>query len=414
MPIESEKIEFPNAQGEMLAARLDRPLGPPRAYALFAHCFTCSKDILAASRLSTALAGAGIAVLRFDFTGLGGSGGDFANTNFSSNVDDLVAAADWLAQHREAPRLLIGHSLGGAAVLAAAGRISGAAAVATIGAPCDPEHVKNLLKDAEAEVRERGEAEISLAGKTFRITRQFLEDIAGQPMQEKIAGLRKALLVMHSPTDKVVGIDNAARIFATAKHPKSFISLNGADHLLSRRADSAYAAGVLAAWASRYIEEESGKLEQGPSLSAQPGQTVVTENGDGPFALSINAAGHPLRADEPEKNGGHDTGPAPYDLLLSALGACTAITLRMVADRKGWPLENVTVRLEHDKVHATDCGECETREGRIDRIGREIALEGPLDDDQRTRLLEIADRCPVHRTLHSEVWVETQLIPLGG
>ncbi|MEE8433463.1 MAG: alpha/beta fold hydrolase [bacterium] len=338
MTIQSKKIEFPNASGEMLAARLDRPAARPRAYALFAHCFTCSKDVLAAARISAGLAGEGIAVLRFDFTGLGGSGGDFANTNFSSNVDDLVAAAGWLAAQHEAPKLLIGHSLGGAAVLAAAGRISQAAAVATIGAPCDPEHVAHLLKDKEADIRQHGEAEVVLAGKTFRITRQFLEDIAQQPMIEAIGKLRKALLVMHSPTDQVVGIENAGRIFGAAKHPKSFISLDGADHLLTRRADSAYAASVLSAWASRYIRQDVGTIQQGPSVAAEPGTVVVTENGDGPFAQSINAAGHPLRADEPESIGGHDTGPGPYDLLLSALGACTAMTLRMYASRKGWPL----------------------------------------------------------------------------
>ncbi len=353
-------------------------------------------------------------MLRFDFTGLGGSEGDFANTNFSSNVDDLVAAADWLAGRHRAPQILIGHSLGGAAVLAAAERIPGAAAVATIGAPCDPEHVAHLLEEKKAEIEAEGEAEITLAGKTFRITRQFLADIARQPMTERIGRLRKALLVMHSPTDQVVGIDNASRIFSAAKHPKSFVSLDGADHLLTRRADSAYAAAVLAAWASRYLGEEQGTLEQGPSVAADPGVTVVAESGEGPYAQAINAAGHALRADEPEQHGGHDSGPGPYDLLLAALGACTSMTLRMYADRKEWPLEKVTVRLEHAKVHARDCAECETREGKVDRIGRVIGLEGALDDAQRARLLEIAERCPVHRTLHSEVWVETSLAAEEG
>ena len=409
MAIQSEKLEFPNEQGELLAARLDRPAGRTRAYALFAHCFTCSKDVLAAARISAALAEQGIAVLRFDFTGLGGSEGDFANTNFSSNLDDLVCAAAYLKEHFEAPRILVGHSLGGAAVLAAAARIPDASAVATIGAPCDPEHVRHLLAEKEEAIEREGEAEITLAGKTFRVTRQFMHDIAEHPLREAIGKLRKALLVMHSPRDQVVGIDNASRIFTAAKHPKSFISLDQADHLLSRRADSAYVATVLAAWASHYLAGETDTLEEGPSVQAEPGTVVVSESGDGPYAQAIHANGHPLRADEPEEHGGHDTGPAPYDLLMAALGACTSMTLRMYADRKQWPLEKVTVRLTHDKIHAQDCAECETKEGKLDRFERLIAVEGPLDAEQRTRLLEIANRCPVHRTLHSEVSVVSRL-----
>ena len=406
MSIRSEKIEFTNSFGQTLAARLDRPIAPPRAYALFAHCFTCSKDVLAAKRIATALAEQGIAVLRFDFTGLGGSEGDFANTDFSSNVDDLVAAAGYLREAHGAVDILIGHSLGGAAVLAAAARIPEAAAVATIGAPCDPEHVAALLSDKRAEIEERGEAEISLGGRTFRITRRFLEDIGQHPMSEAIGNLGKALLVMHGPLDTVVGIDNASRIFAAAKHPKSFVSLHQADHLLGKRADSAYVAAVLAAWASRYVDDEAAS----PSLNAAPGTVTVAESGDGPLSQVINASGHPLRADEPEAQGGHDTGPSPYDFLLAGLGACTSMTLRLYARRKGWPLEKVTVTLNHDKIHARDCADCETKEGRLDRIERAIQLEGPLDPEQRARLMEIADRCPVHRTLHGEVRTESRLV----
>jgi putative redox protein len=409
MATTNEKLEFPNGRGDLLAARLDRPQGQPKAYALFAHCFTCSKDVLAASRISTALAEQGIAVLRFDFTGLGGSEGDFANTNFSSNVDDLVAAAEHLKAHFQAPKILIGHSLGGAAVLRAAARVPDAAAVATIGAPCDPEHVARQVESQRAEIEARGEAQVSLGGRTFTITRQFLEDLAAHPMQEAIGKLRKALLVMHSPLDEVVGIDNATRIFVAAKHPKSFVSLDRADHLLSRRADSAYVATVLAAWASRYVAGEAGTLEEGPSLRSEPGVVLVAESGDGPYAQAISASGHALRADEPERAGGHDTGPNPYDLLMSALGACTSMTLRMYANHKKWPLGRVAVRLTHEKIHAQDCAECETEEGKLDRFDRTITIEGDLDADQRRRLLEIADRCPVHRTLHSEVQVVTRL-----
>jgi putative redox protein len=391
----------------MLAARLDLPIPPgkPRAYALFAHCFTCSKDSLAATRISQALTGEGFAVLRFDFTGLGGSGGDFANTNFSSNVGDLVAAADFLRANYAAPALLIGHSLGGAAVLAAAHRVPESVAVATIGAPSEPAHVRHLLAPAEAELTARGEAEIDLAGRRFHIRQQLLDDLAQSGTTEAIGRLRKALLIFHSPLDKTVSIDNAAQIFLAAKHPKSFVSLDQADHLVTRREDALYIAQVLAAWAGRYVVG----TDAAPAAAGAPGEVTVTETGAGKFQQAIAVGPHHLLADEPASAGGDDTGPSPYDLLLAALGTCTAMTLRLYADQKKLPLERVTVRLRHAKVHAQDCADCETREGKIDRIDREIVLAGPLDAAQQAKLLEIADKCPVHRTLHSEVWVTTRL-----
>jgi putative redox protein len=405
MNASSGPIRFPGASGELLAARLDLPRSTPRAYALFAHCFTCSKETLAAARVSAALAERGFGVLRFDFTGLGGSGGDFANTDFSSNVGDLLAAADWLRAQRAAPRLLVGHSLGGTAVLAAAARIPEAAAVATIGAPFEPAHVRRLLAGALSDVERTGEAEVELAGRRFRIRRQFLEDLERHASQKAIAQLGKALLVFHSPRDAIVDIENAARIFAAARHPKSFVSLDDADHLLTRREDAEYVAAVLAAWSSRYIGPAQAEREP----AGAPGVVTVSEAGTGRLAQDIVAGPHRLRADEPAALGGEDSGPSPYDLLLAALGACTSMTLRLYAAQKRWPLQRVTVRLRHDKVHAADCAECETREGRIDRIEREIALEGALDETQRARLLEIANRCPVHRTLRSEVWIPTRL-----
>jgi putative redox protein len=371
---------------------------------LFAHCFTCSKDSLAATRISQALTGEGFAVLRFDFTGLGGSGGDFANTNFSSNVGDLVAAADFLRANYAAPALLIGHSLGGAAVLAAAHRIPESVAVATIGAPSEPAHVRHLLAPAAAELTARGEAEIDLAGRRFHIRQQLLDDLAQAGAAEAIGRLRKALLIFHSPLDKTVGIDNAAQIFLAAKHPKSFVSLDQADHLVTRKEDALYIAQVLAAWAGRYVG-----LAAPPAIAAAAGEVVVAETRDGKFQQAVAAGPHHLLADEPLAAGGDDTGPSPYDLLLAALGTCTAMTLRLYADQKKLPLERVSVRLRHAKVHAQDCADCETREGKIDRIDRDITLAGPLDAAQQARLLEIADKCPVHRTLHSEVWVTTRL-----
>jgi uncharacterized OsmC-like protein/pimeloyl-ACP methyl ester carboxylesterase len=396
----AERFDFPNAGGERLAALLDMPAGEPRAFALFAHCFTCGKDIRAAKRIAEGLTARGIAVLRFDFTGLGASEGEFANTNFSSNVADLVAAANHLRQTHQAPAILIGHSLGGAAVLAAAAEVPEARAVVTIAAPADPSHVTGLLKERVDEIRARGEVEVTLAGRPFRIRREFLDDVAEQRLDERIGNLRKALLVMHSPTDTIVGIDNASHIFLAAKHPKSFVSLADADHLLSKRRDAVYAADVIAAWAGRY-------LNMIPEAEADdddaPGAVSVTETGRGKFQQLIAAGPHRFLADEPAAAGGLDSGPGPYDLLLAALGACTAMTLRLYADRKGLPLERVAVRLTHSRIHAADCETCETKEGMLDRIDKEIAVAGKLDDAERTRLLEIAEKCPVNRTLKSEI-----------
>jgi uncharacterized OsmC-like protein/alpha/beta superfamily hydrolase len=400
----SRPVSFPGAFGTALAARLDAPAGPPLAYALFAHCFTCSKETKAAATVSAALAERGFAVLRFDFTGLGGSEGDFANTSFSSNVDDLVAAADFLRREHRAPALLVGHSLGGTAVLAAAPRIPEAGAVATLGSPFEPEHVLRLLKGSVGAIESEGDALVDIAGREFRIRRQFLEDIRARKVGSALAQLGKALMVMHSPRDTVVDIDNASKIFLAAKHPKSFVSLDPADHLLSRREDAVYAGELLAAWARRYAAPAPEALPK-----PQPGKVLVRETREGKFTNQVFVGPHLIRADEPVAAGGMDTGLSPYDLLCASLGACTSMTLRMYADLKKIPLERVSVELRHDKIHAADCAECETREGRIDRIERDITLEGALDAQQRQKLLEIADKCPVHRTLHSEVVILSRL-----
>jgi len=411
MPSRFEKLTFPGSQGAMLAARLELPDDEPIAYALFAHCFTCTKDIFAAGRIAEALAERGIAVLRFDFTGLGASEGDFAHTNFTSNVDDLVKAADFLRDKYAAPNILIGHSLGGAAVLAAAHRVPEAAAVATIGAPADPCHVMHLLKEKRAEIEAKGEAEVQLSGRPFRIRKQFLDDIATHSGAGKLGKLGKALLIFHSPLDKYVGIENAGLIFQVAKHPKSFVSLGDADHLLSRRSDAVYVAEVLAAWATRYIgariTKETGEPTEGHVVVAEQGADA--QRGISRLAQDVFIGRHRLAADEPVGAGGSNLGPNPYDFLLAGLGACTSMTLRLYADHKQWPLEKVTVRLSHEKIHAEDCADCETREGKIDQIEREIEVQGPLDAAQRHRLLEIAEKCPVHRTLHSEIKIVSKL-----
>jgi len=402
----SERVTFPNPSGARLAARLDRPAAEPRAFALFAHCFTCSKDLFAASRISQALAERGFAILRFDFTGLGASEGEFANTNFSSNLGDVVAAADHLREQYQAPQLLIGHSLGGAAVLAAAQRVPEATAVATIGAPFNPAHVSHLFKEAQAEIEAKGEAEVVLAGRTFTVRKQFLEDLKEQCSAKRIGALRKALLIFHAPLDAIVGIDNAGEIFKAARHPKSFVSLDGADHLLTRRADAVYVAEVLAAWASRYLPAPAEAEVPG---RPEGGEVLVAEIGQGRFQQVVRVGRHELRADEPKSFGGDDTGPGPYDYLLAGLGACISMTVRVYAERKGLPLERVAVRLSHDKIHAQDCADCETKEGKLDEITRIVELSGALDDSQRQRLLEIADKCPVHRTLTSEIKIRTRL-----
>jgi uncharacterized OsmC-like protein/alpha/beta superfamily hydrolase len=395
----SERFDFPNAKGEKLAAVLDLPAGTPRAYALFAHCFTCGKNVVAAKRIADALTALGIAVLRFDFTGLGSSEGEFANTTFSSNIADLVAAADHLRRTRHAPSLLIGHSFGGAAVLAAADHVAEARAVVTIAAPSDPVHVTHLFRDKLDAIAQQGEVEVELAGRAFRIRREFVDDIAEQRLVERVTRLRKALLIFHSPTDDTVGIENASEIFLAAKHPKSFISLAGADHLLSKRSDAVYVANVLAAWAERYLDA--------PTLpqvnEAMPRTVTVTETGAGKFQQAITIGPHRLTGDEPLAAGGLDSGPSPYDYLLAALGSCKSMTVRIYAEHKKLPLERVSVTLSHSKIHAQDCEECETREGKIDRIDVALTFDGQLTDEQRARLLEIADKCPVHRTLTSEV-----------
>lgn len=407
------RLTFQNERGDRLAARLDFPVdGAPIAWALFAHCFTCTKNLHAVGNISTALTRERIAVLRFDFTGLGESEGDFADTNFSSNVGDLVAAAEYLAETYEAPSILIGHSLGGAAVLQAAAHIPSAKAVATIGAPADPGHIRHLLESSVEEIEERGVASVKIAGRPFTIRKQFLDDLDRTGMKNTIGALNRALLILHAPMDETVGIDNAAVIYEAAKHPKSFVSLDTADHLLTDEADSHYAGSVIATWARRYVDlpEAIRTIDEDPADNR-----IVVHTGESGYKTEILANGHSVIADEPISVGGTNAGPSPYDYLVSGLGACTSMTLRMYADRKGWPLTGVTVRLRHSKVHKDDCAE-DARGGsaKIDLIEREIELTGELDQEQRARLLEIADRCPVHRTLHGEITVRTMLSESGG
>lgn len=400
----SEKLTFTGHSGHKLAALFDKPSGPILATAIFAHCFTCSKDILAAKRISQRLAAAGIAVLRFDFTGLGHSDGEFANTHFSSNVEDLQLAAAHMESIGHPVRLLIGHSLGGAAILKAAVDIDTAKAVVSIAAPSSPEHVAANFGCQIDEIREKGEAQVSLAGRGFTIKREFLEDIESAALLPAIAGMKKALLVLHAPFDQTVSIDNAAEIFTAAKHPKSFITLDHADHLLTKVEDAEYAASVIATWATRYLDLPKPSAP----IGAPEGIVRISEADPAGFKQDVDAGPkHHLIADEPIAYGGTDLGFSPYQLMSAGLGACTSMTIRMYARRKKWDLKHVNVDITHDKIHATDCDQCHTETGKVDQFRRVVTLEGDLDAEQRKRLLEIADRCPVHRTLHSEIDVVT-------
>lgn len=400
-----QKIEFQNKEGQKLIGRLELPVDRhPHNFAIFAHCFTCNKNLAAVKNIGRALTSNGFGVLRFDFTGLGESEGDFADTNFSGNVQDLVAAADYLAENQTAPTLLIGHSLGGAAVLFAAADIPSIKAVATIGAPSNPVHVKHLFKSNLEEIEASGMAKVNLSGRDFTIKKQFLDDLESKSLPEVAKQLRKALLVMHSPQDNTVGIKNAEEIYLAARHPKSFVSLDGADHLLMNKRDSIYAGDVIAGWAKRYVElpdEEQLKTKQ---------QVVASLDKEDGFTTAMKVGNHYMVADEPTSYGGNDFGPSPYELVSAGLSACTAMTVQMYAKRKDWPLENIEVHTSYGKDHAIDCEDCEADTAKIDTFHREIKLTGDLDEKQIARILQIADKCPVHKTLHSETQVITKLI----
>ena len=399
----TERLSFAGADGVSLAARLDLPDGPHLATALFAHCFTCGKDIPAARRIAARLAAMGIAVLRFDFTGLGHSQGEFGNTTFSSNVADLRAAAAYLTTRGMAPDLLIGHSLGGAAVLRAARGLDSVRAVVTLGAPFDPGHVTHNFADALDTIRAEGQAQVDLGGRPFTISQRFVDDVSATHLSGDIAQLHRALLVLHAPRDAIVSVDNAAQIFTAAKHPKSFVTLDNADHLITDPGDAEYAAGIIAAWAGRYLD----LTPPAPPIGAPEGVVRVTEADPAGFLQDVqHGPHHHMLADEPLAYGGSNRGMSPYGFLSAGLGACTSMTIRMYARRKGWPLDRVSVDVSHDKMHAQDAT---GSDNRIDTFRRRIRLTGALSPDQRARLLEIADRCPVHRTLEKGARVETEL-----
>ncbi len=397
-------IRFNNRSGHALSGVIHyadaAKFAEPLAYALYAHCFTCTKSIKAAVIISKALALQGIATLRFDFTGLGGSKGAFADSNFSTNIDDLIDAAEFMGAEFAAPQLLVGHSLGGTAVLAAAKHIASAKAVASIGSPAEPDHILHLLERHLNELEQQGQADVQLAGRPFTFKQDFVDDVHRHSIDYR--GLRKAVMVMHSPIDDTVSIDEAGKIFSAAMHPKSFVTLDQADHLLSREQDASYAADVLAAWVMRYLDLSR------PSIVHDAGVLVSADTDQG-FLCQVHANGHRLVADEPTSFGGTDLGPSPYDFLATALGSCTAMTLNMYARHKKLPLENVKVDVSHHRIHAQDCDECESQQGKVDVLTRKISVEGDLSVQERARLLQIADRCPVHKTLENEIKIDSEL-----
>lgn len=403
----TEKVTFQNKEGQELVGRLEFPVDRhPHNFVLFAHCFTCTKNLSAVRNISKALTSNGFAVLRFDFTGLGESEGDFADTNFSGNVEDLVAASNYLAENHEAPSLLIGHSLGGAAVIFAATEIPSVHAVATVGAPSNPVHVKHLLKSGIEEINETGRAVVNLSGRDFTIKKQFLDDLETKSLPETVKSLRKPLLIMHSPQDDTVGIKNAEEIYVAAHHPKSFVSLDGADHLLFNKKDSLYVGEVISGWAKRYLEVTE---RVAPNIKTRHQVAASLDSSEG-FTTQMKVGNHYMLADEPESFGGNDFGPSPYELVSAGLSACTVMTLQMYAKRKGWPLEKVEVHTSYSKSHAEDCENCEDSSAKIDTFHRELKITGNLDGKQRERLVQIADKCPVHKTLHSETQVITSLV----
>ncbi len=401
-----QKVIFKNKEGQSLVGRLELPVNQhPHNFAIFAHCFTCNKNLAAVRNIGKALTANGFGVLRFDFTGLGESEGDFGDTNFSGNVEDLIAAADYLNDNYSAPTLLIGHSLGGAAVIYAAAQVNSVKAVATIGAPSNPKHVQHLLQSSLDEIKKNGKAIVNLSGRDFTIKKQFLDDLEHNSLSETVKNLRKPILIMHSPQDNTVGIKNAEEIYRAAHHPKSFISLDGADHLLMNKNDSIYAGEVISGWAKRYLN-----IADSEELPKTKHQVVASLDFDDGFTTEMKVGNHYMTADEPTSYGGNDFGPSPYELVSAGLSACTAMTLQMYAKRKGWHIDNVEVHTTYSKTHALDCEDCESSNAKIDTFHREIKITGNFDDKQMGRLLQIADKCPVHKTLHNETQVITKIV----
>ena len=402
------RVSFQNRHGIKISGVLHVPdIAVTRAYALYAHCFTCTKSIKAAVTVCDTLERQGIATLRIDFTGLGGSKGSFSDSTFSTDVSDLIDAAAFLEAEYQAPELLVGHSLGGTATLAAAGHIESAKAVVSIGSPADPAHILHLLENHLNQLESEGEADVNLAGRSFSFKQEFVDDVVDYEIDYRNLG--KALLVLHSPIDGTVNIDEAGKIFSSAMHPKSFVTLDNADHLLSKLSDAEYAAEVISAWVEKYLDP----YHDSTATDNKHASVKVSANTKQGFLCRVEASGHNLAADEPLSMGGTNLGPTPYDFLGAALGSCTAMTLNMYARHKKIDLQSVSVDVTHSRVHADDCVECESSSGKVDVLKRKISLDGNLTAQQRERILQIADRCPVHKTLENEIHIVSDLVEEG-
>ncbi len=397
----TKKVRFQSANGNELVGYIQVPVNQhPEHFAVLAHCFSCTKNLGALREIGRALTQEGFGILRFDMTGLGESEGDFGQTGFVSNITDIVSAYHFLEAEYQAPDLLVGHSFGGTAALCAATMMPSTEAVVTIGSPSDPRNVLKRFGESLEEIQVKGSATVKLEGRPFNISQKFVQSLLSDDLEEEVATLNKAILVIHSPQDNVVTVDNAKRIYDFAKHPKSFVSLDGADHMLTNKRDSNYVGKLIASWAKRYLPQ---RLDYDDLKRSQA--ITVRLDDDEKFTTEIMARHHSLLADEPEKVGGNDFGPAPYELVTAGLGACTAMTLQMYARRKNWPLDRVEVELDHSK-EVDEAGES------VDIFTRKIRIKGALDEIQRARFLEIANKCPVHRTLEKGSKVVTELVPL--
>lgn len=403
--MKSERISIPNSSGHQLSAYIELPANQKPSYmAVFAHCFTCSGSFAPVRHITRELTNYGFGVVRFDFTGLGKSEGHFSDSHFSANVQDLIDVCNYVSQKYLTPSLLIGHSLGGAAAITAAHQLKDIKAVATIGAPANVEHVKHHFEHKINEVLQQGQADVNIGGRPFVINKKFVEGFDKIALLDIVKKLKKPILILHSPFDKIVGIENAQNLYHNAFHPKSFISLDQADHLLTQKEDSVYVGSVIGAWVKKYYPPKENIF-----LDREGEQLVGHLNlEEDQFTTSIQTKSHALIADEPLEVGGDDFGPSPYELLVAGLAACTTMTLKLYANRKKWDLKEVYVYLTHSKKHMEAPGEASTN--KIDFIEKKLKFVGNLTDEQRARLLEISAKCPVHRTLSNGIKFKTSVI----
>lgn len=401
----SQKITFENSRGEKLSARIAFPIDrKPHNFAVFANCFTSNKNFKAIRYITQSLTAEGFGVLSFDFTGLGESEGNFAGTAFSSSVDDLICAANYLKENYVAPTLIVGHSLGGAAVILAASQVDEIKAVVTSGTPSARQHVRNLLKSGIEEIEENGVAEVDIGGRPFTVKKEFIDDLVNQKLPGVVKQIRKSYLGLHSAQDTIVGIENESELYLAVRHPRSFISPDGADHLLSKEKDACCAGDLIVTWAKRYVE-----IPEIEELSTQSRVVAYLDTSE-KFTTHIKADQRSLIADEPENFGANVFGPSPYQLVASGLATCTLMTLHLYAELKKWDLQEVFRHIRHETTHLEDWKDCENPKAQIDKFTRDLELIGDLDVEQKQKLLEVSGKCPVHQPPENVAHIETRMI----